>query len=350
MGAPTNLDIRQSETRVLQDQLNLNSVQPMDSTLASINSELIVPGRLIAQVTPSLVVSVGPGIVTNPNTSKHRTFSPFNNTIINFPGGTITFPSTSGTITVSPGINSTITIGPNQFAAILVQLTTAGNIALSVGANAGSLGAVVVPNGDSQSLSLGYIIVQTNGAGVIQTLTDNALYQFTGGGGSSSPAGGIAQEVPLTIGTTTVNVVFGTPQPNASYAVLGQIVNETDANPQYIPVVITAKSTTGFSASWNVPLPTGNYLLDYAVEPGIAQQQNGEQSLLAGTTSVVISIIPMVSPAYVAIATMVDYTDVNPQFQPVTVTAKTTSTFTVQWNAPTGSANYRLAWQIAAYQ
>jgi hypothetical protein len=201
----TKFDIRQSETRVLQDQLNSAATTQMDSTLASINSELTSPGRLIAQSTPSLVVTVGAGTVTNPNTGKNRALPPINNTTVSFAGGTITFPSGSGggTITVSPGINGSITIGANQFAAVLVQLDASGNINLVTGSNAGSLGAVVVPGGSTTMLSLGYIIVQSNGFSIIQSVTNAMIYQFVGGGGggSSSSIGSVGdiQESMLTL-------------------------------------------------------------------------------------------------------------------------------------------------------
>lgn len=185
----TSLDIRQSQTRALQDQLNLNATQQMDSTLASINNELTPPGRLIAASTPSLVITVGSGTVVNPNTSKNRVLSFINNVPVTFTGGTITFPSTSGTITVSAGTNGSITIGASQFCAVLIQLNSSGQFSLVTGTNAGSLGAVVVPSGSTSLLSLGYVIVQTNGSSVIQNITDAMLYQFVSGGGSGSGSG-----------------------------------------------------------------------------------------------------------------------------------------------------------------
>lgn len=178
----TNIDIRQAETRVLQDQLNSAVVTQMDSTLASINSEVTVPGRLIAQTTPSLVVNVGTGDMSNPNTSKHRILAPITGTVVSFAGGTITFPSapTGGTITVSPGVNNTIVIGANQFIAVLVQLSNTGQLTVSVGAAAGSIGAVIVPTGSMSPtvISLGYIIVESNGSSVIQNIVNGRLYQF----------------------------------------------------------------------------------------------------------------------------------------------------------------------------
>src|ERR1700687_1501084 len=185
-----NLDIRQSETRILQDQLNALAVTGMDSTLASINKEAVSPGRLIAQFAPSLVVTVGSATLTNPNTSKNKVLAPINGAVSAFAGGTITFPaaSTGGTIIVSPGVNNTITIGANQFIAVLVQLDNGGNLTVVVGAAAGSLGAVVVPTGSASPnvVSLGYIIVQSNGSSNIQNITNAFLYQFVAASGANT--------------------------------------------------------------------------------------------------------------------------------------------------------------------
>ncbi len=188
-----SLDIRQSQTRSLQDQLNLTTPAQMDSTVASINSELTPPGRLIATSTPNLVVNVGSGTVTNPNTLKNRVLPFIDNSPVSFSGGTITFPSTSGSITVSPGLGATIIIGANQYVAVLVQLDASGNLNVAVGNPTSSLGAVVIPTGTAGLLSLGYVIVQSNGSSVIQPITDAMLYQFVGGGGS-----GGSQSVDLT--------------------------------------------------------------------------------------------------------------------------------------------------------
>lgn len=193
--AQTSLDIRQSQTRVLQDQLNSAATTQMDSTLASINSELTSPGRLIAAATPSLVITVGSGTITNPNTSKNRVLPFLNNIPITFTGGTITFPSTSGTITVSSGTNGSITIGASQFAAVLIQINSSGQFSLVTGTAVGSLGAVVVPSGSTSLLSLGYVIVQTNGSSVIQNITNAMLYQFVGGGGSGSSGSGTGDDL-----------------------------------------------------------------------------------------------------------------------------------------------------------
>lgn len=178
----TNLDIRQSETRTLQDQLNSGAITRMDATLASINNELTAPGRLIAQATPTLVVSVNPSKVTNPNTGKNRVLPLIDNTLVSFLGGTLTFPSTSGFVTSTPGASYGITIGASQFVAVLVSLSSAGQLTLVVGTATASLATVIVPGTGSSDLPLGYVIVQSDGSGNIQNVTNAMLYQFVGGG------------------------------------------------------------------------------------------------------------------------------------------------------------------------
>lgn len=177
--AQTHLDIRQSETRVLQGQLNSTAVKSMDSTLASINNEVTATGRLIAQATPSLVVSVGSNLVVNPNTSKNRVTNTINGVSVSFAGGTITFPAASGNITVSPGASAPIVMGPSQFVAVLVQLSSSGTLDLIVGTPVASIGAVVIPTASTSKLSLGYIIAQSNASSVIQNITNAMLYQYT---------------------------------------------------------------------------------------------------------------------------------------------------------------------------
>jgi hypothetical protein len=65
-------------------------------------------------------------------------------------------------------------------------------------------------------------------------------------------------------GAVSQAVTFSTAYGSTSYSVHATMLNVTDATPMFIPVTITAQSTTGFSASWNAPLPTANYLLSWS--------------------------------------------------------------------------------------
>ena len=190
VGAPFAISITQSGTGIANqvvhngDSLTL-AIAELDLAIGDIDEDLTPPAELIAQSPPSLVVGVGPGTVINSVTLENRTLPLIANVAVNFAGGSITFPSTSGTITVSPGVNAAITIGANQFVAVLVQLDASGNLNLVVGAPAGSLGAVVVPGSVGSSLAIGYIVVHSDGSGVIQPIGSSSLYQFVGGGGGN---------------------------------------------------------------------------------------------------------------------------------------------------------------------
>jgi len=64
-------------------------------------------------------------------------------------------------------------------------------------------------------------------------------------------------------GGTSVSVTFSTAYANTSYSVTANFLNTTDSNTQFQPITITAQSTTGFTATWNAPVPTANYLLSW---------------------------------------------------------------------------------------
>jgi hypothetical protein len=42
--------------------------------------------------------------------------------------------------------------------------------------------------------------------------------------------------------------------------------NLSSLSPSFIPLLVTAKTTTTMTVSWNVPLEDGNYQLEYLVK------------------------------------------------------------------------------------
>lgn len=54
------------------------------------------------------------------------------------------------------------------------------------------------------------------------------------------------------------------------------------------------------------------------------------------------------STNYSVVANLLNTTDTNPQYQPVTITAQATTGFTASWNVGTATANYVLHWQAIA--
>jgi len=345
-----NLDVRQSEFRgILQQLFPYVAEQTLDILLQSINSDLTPPLKVDASNPASLVVNVGPTIVSNPESNRQRSVSFVNNIIPFLTSGTVTFPAASGgTISTSTGQTYVLTLPSGDYAQALLALDTSNNIVVKMGAPSATLAGAIVPSPTANTLPFAYVTINNN-AGTISNISQNAIFQFASGGGGSGGGGGVAQEVPLTIGTTSETVTFPTAQSSSNYIILGNIYNPTDPNPEFFPVTISNKTDTTATFEWNQPLDTSNYLLDYAISPGLAEQA-GEAILSMGVTSVTITMpLPLSSTNYVVVAEMANYVDANPQFQPLTCTQKTDSTFTISFNAPTETANYRISWQLAAY-
>jgi len=77
----------------------------------------------------------------------------------------------------------------------------------------------------------------------------------------------------------------------------------------------------------------------------------GSSAIGSAQTSLAVTFSSaMPNTSYTVVATMLNTTDTNPQFQPITITAFSTSGFTAKWNANTDSANYLLNWIATANQ
>lgn len=72
-----------------------------------------------------------------------------------------------------------------------------------------------------------------------------------------------AQSIAIGAGVTEINILFSTDFGDSDYSVTANLYNETDALPEFQPITVTARSSTGFTAKWNDPLDTGNYRLNY---------------------------------------------------------------------------------------
>lgn len=73
----------------------------------------------------------------------------------------------------------------------------------------------------------------------------------------------------LTSGDTTKAVTFSSALASTSYRLAVMLVNTVDGSVQYVPITITAKSTTGFTASWPAGVDSSNYALDYTAFPDL---------------------------------------------------------------------------------
>lgn len=187
--------------------------------------------------------------------------------------------------------------------------------------------------------------------GIGSTVT--LLYDATQGrwiiSSGSTGSNSVAEEVPLTSGTTSVSVTFPSVLPSSAYGLVVQLVNQVDANPQFQTLLVNNKTTSGFTARWNVPLASSNYALDYVVGPGGSASALGETAVVLGAQSAIISFPSIGTTMYAVIAEFENFTDANPQFQPIVVVDKQVNQFTIKWNLGLDSANYRVSWQVIVY-
>lgn len=86
-----------------------------------------------------------------------------------------------------------------------------------------------------------------------------------GGSGGSGTITGRTQTATVLASVSQTAVVFSTPMSSADYTVLTSISNLVDTDPIFLQVVSIVKSTTGFTALFNAPTDSANYLLEYLV-------------------------------------------------------------------------------------
>jgi len=126
-------------------------------------------------------------------------------------------------------------------------------------------------------------------------------------------------------------------QPYSGYAVISAVENYGDANPQFQTAVVSSTSTTAFATSVNGPTQSANYVASYVLNIG------AYANIGSGANSVTVNLpINYNTSSYGVITGMINTTDSNPQFQPLLITAKTDTSFTVSFNAGTLTSNYVL--------
>ncbi len=137
---------------------------------------------------------------------------------------------------------------------------------------AGALGSEVeiADISTAQALTNKTIAVASNSI----TGSASKIAQFSAGGvleaGSIAPSALLttasyrAGKEDLTSGDTSKAVTFSSTLGTTSYRLQVQLVNLTDGSPQFMPITITAKSATGFTAAWPAGVDSNNYDLEYA--------------------------------------------------------------------------------------
>lgn len=89
------------------------------------------------------------------------------------------------------------------------------------------------------------------------------MHSSIGGGGSGGGTETRAGSATIAISDQFTDVLFSSSFPDTSYGLVTSITNTVDADPIWIQIVSTVKTTTGFRAYFNAPADSANYLLEY---------------------------------------------------------------------------------------
>lgn len=347
----TRISPRQIASRdVLQQIFPYLSGKKLDELLKSIDKDLQVPLRVDASSSPDLTITIGPSVVNNTTSGRQKSIPHINNLIPMFTSGSIVFPATDGgTIVVTPGADLTLVCPLNEFVKILISLDSSGQLVVTQGTSDVAEASALVPAPVANCLPIAYVSLFNNG-GTIDNVTQNKIFQFGAGGGTGGAVQtGFADTQAIPLGATSVTINFPSALPGVNYVPQIGFVNETDPNPQFQDWMVTNKSVSGFTVSWNAPTDSSNYSITYIV-PAV-QEQLGEKDVPMGATSLVVPLAQdLTGVNYSVVPGWINEADPNPQFQALMVTARTATTFTVSWNSPTDSANYRISFRAAVYQ
>lgn len=155
-----------------------------------------------------------------------------------------------------------------------------------------------------------------------------------------------AKKIALSLNMTSTSVVIPV-QADTSYVVLAIMGNTADAFPQYQQVQVTAKSTAGFTFSWNHPLDSNNYFLYYVIPYKFFPEAQVSAGLGNSSLSSTLSF-PQPFAGYGIIAQLQNTINATPQFQTTVVGLNTASTLNLSWNVATDTSSYQETYMIQA--
>lgn len=155
----------------------------------------------------------------------------------------------------------------------------------------------------------------------------------------------VTKETAIGSGVDSITETLLLPQNGANYGLIAQLQNTVDVSPLYQTTLITAKTASNFTASWNFLTDSANYVLSYMIAPTVCQK-----AISNGATSVTAPLpVNYGSTAYAVVAMMHNVSDPTPQFQPIVVTSKNNGDFVASWSDPADSANYILTYYAISY-
>lgn len=151
-------------------------------------------------------------------------------------------------------------------------------------------------------------------------------------------------EFGIASGQVSASPVFKVPDNGSNYGLVATLQNTTDGSPQFQPLIVSAKSSTGFSALWNASTDSPSYKLVYM------RMATEEFALPMGVTSQLFDVpVDYGNTNYAVFACMHNLVDPDPQFQTLMLTIKNNGNFTISWEDPTDSVNYKIVYYMISY-
>lgn len=94
--------------------------------------------------------------------------------------------------------------------------------------------------------------------------TDTANYEMCYNASTNGFANLSGTET-LSNGSSSKVVVINPPLASTDFSVVATLSNVTDSGTQFQTPVVTSKATGGFTAKWNAPTDSSNYVLEYQI-------------------------------------------------------------------------------------
>ena len=276
------LDPRQIADRNFQDQIGNRTHHEgtddgkaadrsqLNNLLDSINAELTPPFRLDASNPVDLTVNIGSGNIFNSENNRNKSNPYIGELYPLFTGGTTVFPSTSGgTITNTPGNNTTLNVTNNNYIKVLIYIDGLGDINTVAGTEDPVEDDATLPTPLPNTIPVGYVTLFNN-AGTIDNVEQSKIYQFSGGGsgGGSSSFSSIDIAANTGIDAATANVFYNTITADKDYTVTNLAEGQT--------IQISIRASGGdfdisFDVNGGLPFAIQNDTFDLTVEDDTIQ-------------------------------------------------------------------------------
>ncbi|MEE9574168.1 MAG: hypothetical protein V3W20_14025 [Candidatus Neomarinimicrobiota bacterium] len=150
----------------------------------------------------------------------------------------------------------------------------------------------------------------------------------------------------LFIGTEQFTVLFSEPQNDTSYILNVNMFNEIDGSlASMYGLIITDKTTNGFTVSFSSPLDSVYYKLSWSIDTEASE--SGINNLTNGLDTYRVTFdVPFPNNNYTIGTSMINEIDAEPSMYHFIVTERSNDGFTMQFNSPIDSANYNVNWNV----